>query len=84
MFKNFKTSKVNINGVRINFKIGGKGYPILMLHGYPQTHMMWRKLATKFTDKYTVICPDLRGYGDSDKPISDKLHKNYSLNTKPQ
>lgn len=78
MFDNFESSKIKVNGININYKIGGKGTPILMLHGYPQTHIMWRKIAPLFSKDYTVICPDLRGYGDSDKPPSDIRHRNYS------
>ena len=45
MFDDFKSAKIKSNKININYKIGGKGYPILMLHGYPQTHIMWRKVA---------------------------------------
>jgi haloacetate dehalogenase len=56
------------NGIRINLWMGGNGPPVLLLHGYPQTAQMWRKIAPRLADQYTVVCPDLRGYGDSDKP----------------
>lgn len=56
------------NGIRINLWLGGSGPPVLLLHGYPQTAQMWHKLAPQMTDRHTVVCPDLRGYGDSDKP----------------
>jgi haloacetate dehalogenase len=59
---------VRANGIRINLWAGGKGPPVLLLHGYPQTGRMWHKVAPKLLDRYTVVCPDLRGYGDSDKP----------------
>ena len=59
---------VRANGIRINLWAGGKGPPVLLLHGYPQTGQMWRKVAPKLTDEFSVVCPDLRGYGDSDKP----------------
>ncbi len=78
MFKNFKASKVKVDGIKINYRIGGNGPPILLLHGYPQTHIMWRKVAPELSKNYTVICSDLRGYGDSDKPKSDKKHYTYS------
>ena len=74
MFKNFKLKKAVVNGLKINYRIGGKGPPILLLHGYPQTHIMWRKIANQLTKHYTVVCSDLRGYGDSDKPQSDDSH----------
>ena len=78
MFKNFEISNRKVNGVKINFRIGGKGKPLLLLHGYPQTHIMWREVAPLLAKRFTVICSDLRGYGDSDKPKSDKEHKTYS------
>jgi haloacetate dehalogenase len=56
------------NGIRVNVWTGGDGPPVLLLHGYPQTGQMWRKIAPKLLDAFTVVCPDLRGYGDSDKP----------------
>lgn len=59
---------VRANGIRINSWIGGKGPPLLLLHGWPQTAQMWRKVAPRLLDEFTVVCPDLRGYGDSDKP----------------
>ncbi|MDB3954704.1 alpha/beta hydrolase [Alphaproteobacteria bacterium] len=78
MFEQFKQDKINVNGININYKIGGKGEPLLLLHGYPQSHILWRKIAPLFAENYTVICSDLRGYGDSDKPESDKSHLAYS------
>ena len=78
MFKNFKLKKSIVNGLKINYRIGGKGPAILLLHGYPQTHIMWRKIANQLSKHYTVICSDLRGYGDSDKPQSDDNHLTYS------
>ncbi|MCU0897542.1 MAG: alpha/beta hydrolase [Burkholderiales bacterium] len=59
---------VRANGVRINLWTGGKGPPVLLLHGYPQTAQMWRKVAPQLARDYTIVCPDLRGCGDSDKP----------------
>jgi haloacetate dehalogenase len=59
---------VRANGIKINAWTGGKGPAVLLLHGYPQTGQMWRKVAPKLLDEFTVVCPDLRGYGDSDKP----------------
>lgn len=59
---------VSANGIRINTWTGGKGAPIVLLHGYPQTAQMWRKVAPALLNEYTVVCPDLRGYGDSEKP----------------
>jgi len=59
---------IRANGVRINAWVGGKGEPVVLLHGYPQTGQMWRKVVPSLLDGFTVVCPDLRGYGDSDKP----------------
>lgn len=56
------------DGVALNVAVGGSGAPIVLLHGFPQTHLMWRHVAADLASDHTVICPDLRGYGDSDKP----------------
>lgn len=56
------------DGVTLNTSIQGSGSPIVLLHGFPQTHLMWRHVAADLAADHTVICPDLRGYGDSDKP----------------
>ncbi|WP_179956665.1 alpha/beta fold hydrolase [Amycolatopsis anabasis] len=56
------------DGVRLNVAVGGSGSPIVLLHGFPQTHLMWRHVAADLATGHTVICPDLRGYGDSGKP----------------
>lgn len=58
-------------GVALNVAVGGSGTPIVLLHGFPQTHLMWRHVAADLAADHTVICPDLRGYGDSDKPADD-------------
>lgn len=59
---------VRANGIKINLWVGGNGPPVLLLHGWPQSGCMWRKVAPRLAEQYTVVCPDLRGYGDSDKP----------------
>jgi pimeloyl-ACP methyl ester carboxylesterase len=56
------------DGVALNVAVGGSGRPIVLLHGFPQTHLMWRYVAADLAADHTVIVPDLRGYGDSDKP----------------
>lgn len=56
------------DGVSLNAAVGGSGSPIVLLHGFPQTHLIWRHVAAELATDHTVICPDLRGYGDSDKP----------------
>ncbi|QWF83281.1 alpha/beta fold hydrolase [Amycolatopsis sp. CA-230715] len=56
------------DGVALNVAVGGSGSPIVLLHGFPQTHLMWRHVAADLAADHTVLCPDLRGYGDSGKP----------------
>ncbi|MET9776946.1 alpha/beta hydrolase [Streptomyces sp. NPDC006367] len=56
------------DGVTLNVAVGGSGSPLVLLHGFPQTHLMWRHVAADLAAEHTVVCPDLRGYGDSDKP----------------
>ncbi|MGW4471445.1 alpha/beta fold hydrolase [Nonomuraea sp. NPDC004354] len=56
------------DGVALHTAVGGTGSPIVLLHGFPQTHLMWRHVAADLAADHTVICPDLRGYGASDKP----------------
>ncbi len=68
MFEGFTKTRISANGVTINLVCGGSGPPVLLLHGYPQTHVEWHKIAPKLAEHYTVIASDLRGYGDSDKP----------------
>ena len=63
-------SRIDCEGIAINVRHGGSGPPILLLHGYPQTYVEWHKVAPLLAETYTVICPDLRGYGDSEKPPS--------------
>jgi pimeloyl-ACP methyl ester carboxylesterase len=67
-------------GVALNAAVGGSGSPLVLLHGFPQTHLMWRHVAADLAADHTVICPDLRGYGDSDKP-ADTDGRAYSKRT---
>ncbi len=78
MFPNFENLIIQTSEVKINLVKGGEGYPILLLHGYPQTHVMWHKIASRLAENFTVIIPDLRGYGNSDKPPGMANHYNYS------
>ena len=59
-----------VDGVTLNAAVGGTGELLVLLHGFPQTHLMWRKLAPVLAERRTVVCPDLRGYGDSAKPMA--------------
>ena len=58
--------------------IGGSGPPLLLIHGYPQTHVEWHKIAPRLAERFTVVMPDLRGYGDSSKPPDGENHATYS------
>ena len=78
MFEGFERQRVATNGATINLVLGGSGPPLLLLHGYPQTHVMWHKIAPRLAEDFTVVISDLRGYGDSDKPESDDRHEAYS------
>jgi haloacetate dehalogenase len=78
LFPGFTQKRVKTSGATINLRIGGSGSPVLLLHGYPQTHAMWHKIAPQLARDYTVVCADLRGYGDSSKPRGIPGHANYS------
>jgi haloacetate dehalogenase len=78
MFEGFTLRRVAVDETTINVVVGGSGPPILLLHGYPQTHAMWHQVAPRLADDFTVVCTDLRGYGDSDAPLSDGRHAPYS------
>lgn len=78
MFEGFERRQLETSGTTINFVIGGDGPPLLLLHGYPQTHVMWHKIAPRLAQDYTVVAADLRGYGDSGKPHGDPEHLLYS------
>lgn len=64
--------------IKMRFAIGGKGPALMLVHGHPHTHIIWRKVAPLLAQKYTVVLPDLRGYGDTDKPESTSDHRPYS------
>lgn len=78
MFEGFARSKVAVAAGEVNLVRGGRGPPLLLLHGYPQTHAMWHKIAPSLAERFTVVCPDLRGYGDSLKPPGGPDHAGYA------
>src|SRR3712207_1057632 len=78
MFDGFKRTCIAGDGVEIALRHGGSGPPLLLLHGHPQTHVMWHRIAPRLAQAYTVVCPDLRGYGDSSKPPTAPDHAPYS------
>jgi haloacetate dehalogenase len=78
MFENFQRLDLETPSARIHLVKGGQGFPLLLLHGYPQTHVLWHKIAHRLAQHYTVIASDLRGYGDSSKPPGEADHDNYS------
>ncbi len=70
--------QIKTTGASIHLLKAGSGYPLLLLHGYPQTHIMWHRIAPRLAESFTVVLPDLRGYGDSSKPEGEPDHSNYS------
>lgn len=78
MLETFVPLQITTSGATIHLLKGGSGDPLLLLHGYPQTHAMWHKIAPRLAESYTVVLADLRGYGDSSKPKEEPDHANYS------
>jgi haloacetate dehalogenase len=77
-YPGFERRRITTSGADINLVTGGSGPPLLLLHGYPETHAMWRKVAPRLAQDFTLVIPDLRGYGDSSKPPSTPDHAAYS------
>ena len=78
MFDGFDHQRIETSEASINLVVGGSGPPLLLLHGYPQTHLKWHKIAPQLAEDFTVVATDLRGYGDSSKPPTDSSHTPYS------
>jgi haloacetate dehalogenase len=78
LFPAFETEDVATAGARIHLRRGGSGPPVLLLHGHPETHAMWHRVAPRLAEDFTVVAADLRGYGDSGKPPSAPDHEPYS------
>lgn len=81
MWDDFESGVRSVNGVRLAYRWSGAGPALLLLHGFPQTHLMWRRVAPALAQAFTVVCPDLRGYGASGCPPSSPDHSPYSKRT---
>jgi haloacetate dehalogenase len=77
-FAEFQLSTIDTGEAQIRVRHSGDGPPLLLLHGHPQTHWMWHKVAPLLAQEFTVVCPDLRGYGESSKPPTTADHEPYS------
>src|SRR4051794_5144092 len=82
MFDGFTLSWVETEECALRVRVGGSGPPLLLLHGHPQTHAMWHKIAPRLARDFTVVAPDLRGYGGSAKPPSTPDHAPYAMRAK--
>lgn len=82
-FSGFEAAWHEFDGIRIHARTGGTAGapPLLLLHGFPQTHAMWQRVAAHLAPHFQLVLPDLRGYGDSDKPRGAPAHANYSKRT---
>src|SRR4051812_16112118 len=80
-FDGFDLAMVDVGDVTLRVRKGGSGSPLLLLHGAPQTHMMWARIADALARDFTVIAPDLRGYGRSGKPAPGPDQEAYSKRT---
>jgi haloacetate dehalogenase len=77
-FAGFTARTIETAQTRVALRVGGHGPPLLLLHGFPQTHLMWREVAPLLAESFTVVCADLRGYGQSGCPPSDAAHEAYA------
>jgi haloacetate dehalogenase len=78
MFEGFALDRIDAGGVDIRVRHGGTGPPLVLLHGHPRTHATWYRVAPLLADRFTVVCPDLRGYGGSGTPPTTDDHRPYS------
>src|SRR5919204_3675618 len=78
MFEGFEVAMIETGEAALRVRHGGSGPPLLLLHGHPQTHLMWHLVAPSLAERFTVVAPDLRGYGESSKPVTTPDHEPYS------
>lgn len=78
MFEGFELRTIETPEAAIRVRLAGQGPPLLLLHGHPQTHVMWHLVAPTLAEDFTVVCADLRGYGDSSRPPTTTDHEPYS------
>jgi haloacetate dehalogenase len=78
MFEDFTLERIDVGQAELRVRHGGSGPPVLLLHGHPRTHVTWHKVAPLLAERFTVVCPDLRGYGQSSKPPAGPDHVAYS------
>jgi haloacetate dehalogenase len=78
MFEGFTLDRIDVGEAELRVRHGGHGTPVVLLHGHPRTHVTWHRVAALLAERHTVICPDLRGYGQSSKPPSTADHEPYS------
>jgi haloacetate dehalogenase len=78
MFEGFALDFVDVGEARLRVRCGGSGPPVLLLHGHPRTHVTWHRVAPRLARHHTIVCPDLRGYGESSKPPTTPDHEPYS------
>jgi len=78
MFEGFTLERIDVGDAVLRVRHGGSGPPVLLLHGHPRTHATWHQVAARLAGQFTVVCPDLRGYGESSKPPTTPDHAPYS------
>jgi haloacetate dehalogenase len=78
LFPGFSLCSAQVNGVKIPYVTAGSGIPLLLLHGFPQNKAIWHRVAPALTSQFTIVIPDLRGYGDASKPVGASDHSTYS------
>ena len=83
-FPEFTAESVKTSGTTIHVLRKGTGRPLLLLHGYPETHLTWHKVAPQLAEQFSVVVPDLRGYGQSGRPEGGERHENYSFRAMAQ